>query len=77
MSHITLMQDIQEADLVLTIRYDGSMKAIKNRTGKIDKGLDMAEVLELLLPYQPDVLHNPIRKWIKEAQSYFKMKVFW
>lgn len=69
--------EVLGADLVIAVKHNGSMQAIKNRTGQIGKELDMAEVLKMLLPYQPDVLHNPIRKWIKEAQSYFKMKVFW
>jgi hypothetical protein len=73
----SLIKEIQEADLVITVRYRGGIKAIKNRDGETEKELDVAEVLEMLLPYQPDVLHNPIKKWIKEAQTYLRMKAFW
>jgi hypothetical protein len=72
-----LLQEIQEADLVIAIRRNGSIKAIKNRTGFAGQPLDMADVLELLLPYQPDVFEHPIQKWIKEARRYLSMKAFW
>lgn len=73
----TMTRDIQEADLVIAFYHKGGIKAIKNRNGNTDEKLDMAEVLEMLLPYQPDALQSPIRKWIKEAQRYLSMKAFW
>jgi hypothetical protein len=74
---MALIKDIQEADLVITIKRNGEIRAIKNRDGEAGKALDMAEVLELLLPYQPDVFESPFKKWIKEARSYLSMKAFW
>jgi hypothetical protein len=74
---MALIKDIQEADLVITIKRNGEIKAIKNRDGEVDKKLDMATVLELLLPYQHDTFKQPIKKWIEEAHKYLALKVFW
>lgn len=70
---IELIKEIREADLVITVKYRGGMKTIKNRTGESGQQLDMADVLELLMSYQPDTLQNPIKKWIKEAKSYLSV----
>lgn len=74
---IDLIREIQEADFVLTIRRNGKIKTIKNRNGEAGKELDMAEVLELFLPYQHDTFKIPIRRWAEEARKYLALKVFW
>lgn len=60
--YVSIMHEIQNADIVITIGRDG-IKTIKDRCGETRK-LDLAKILELLIYYQEDGLKPLVQNWI-------------
>jgi hypothetical protein len=64
----TLLQEIQEAEVVITIGRDG-IKTVKNRYEE-NGTLDLPKLLQLLIPYQKECLHPLIISWINKLKIY-------
>jgi hypothetical protein len=61
---------ILEADLVIAFSRRNGIQVIKNRDGHNDEKLDLADVLELILPFQEKYLHSSISIWIDKLKTY-------
>jgi hypothetical protein len=61
---------IQEPDLVITFSYRNGMKIIKNRDGINREHLDLADIIEAIIPYQKDYLKPVIVKFIEKLKIY-------
>ena len=65
----TPLEDIQNADIVITIGRDG-IEIIKNRYDFNKRNVDLAYLLELILPYQEKYLHHLLTVWIDKLKIY-------
>ena len=66
---MSLLKEIQEADIVITISRDG-IKTIKNRDGIFLEKLDLAKLLEMIISYQEENLKPLIQGWINKLKIY-------
>ena len=65
-----LTEELAKADVVITISHRDGIKIIKNRDGERDVNIDLAKVLETLLPFQKEYLRPLIAGWILKLKTY-------
>lgn len=66
----SVYRKVEQADVVITFSHRNGIEVIKNRDGECKSNMDLADVLEVIEPFQKTYLQQLIAGWITKLKTY-------